>query len=731
MKNIKVKSIVNNRVRLKSDIFKDFNNNLLIQKELNDVFLSFRENVKCKSIIFTHDLKFTLDEILEKIDKLFSNKTNISMSILAAGAVCDTSGVCNICELKDGNKKQNWKRKLIEFGFLTGFAIYIFVKETILGVTLATSPFSLIAVVSMVAALPLLKESYDDIKQGKFTLHTFMGGTLVLAIFFGEVTAAFEIIYILRGGMLLEEYIATRSKDEIHKLVELDVTKVYKLVDGIEMEVDFDEITYEDILVIRSGEKIPVDGIIDSGNAEINEAIINGRSEPDFKEAGDEVYAGTICDKGRIYIKVTALGNETYISRTMREVEASLALKSPSEVEADKLASKLLKLGSVLTIGTFALTGSFINAFAVMIVMSCPCATVLAASTAISAGISNGAKNGILIKGGEALENVSKAEVFCFDKTGTLTTGKPIIVDIITANGISEDEILRYAAIAEFRNSHPIAKAIISHAKEKTIQIDQSGEGEIIPGFGVKTKNKNETILVGNRKLFTKNKISTKEYTEATKKHLHKGKTVVYVARDKEVLGFITFKHEVRPGTKQMIEELRNKGVKHIALLTGDELKVANSFALDFGFDSVFANQTPEGKADAIDELKKTYKKVVMVGDGVNDTYAMSKADVAISFAAAGSEAAIAVSDIAITHSHPEDITYLYDLSEKSLKVVNQNYWIGTGTNLIGVGFAGIGLLSPVAAGAIHIGHTIGIMANSSKLALSKNHNQVDTFEVL
>ena len=529
----------------------------------------------------------------------------------------------------------------------------------------------------------------------------------------------------------LKEYIATRSKDEIHKLVELDVTKVYKLVDGIEMEVDFDEITYEDILVIRSGEKIPVDGIIDSGNAEINEAIINGRSEPDFKEAGDEVYAGTICDKGRIYIKVTALGNETYISRTMREVEASLALKSPSEVEADKLASKLLKLGSVLTIGTFALTGSFINAFAVMIVMSCPCATVLAASTAISAGISNGAKNGILIKGGEALENVSKAEVFCFDKTGTLTTGKPIIVDIITANGISEDEILRYAAIAEFRNSHPIAKAIISHAKEKTIQIDQSGEGEIIPGFGVKTKNKNETILVGNRKLFTKNKISTKEYTEATKKHLHKGKTVVYVARDKEVLGFITFKHEVRPGTKQMIEELRNKGVKHIALLTGDELKVANSFALDFGFDSVFANQTPEGKADAIDELKKTYKKVVMVGDGVNDTYAMSKADVAISFAAAGSEAAIAVSDIAITHSHPEDITYLYDLSEKSLKVVNQNYWIGTGTNLIGVGFAGIGLLSPVAAGAIHIGHTIGIMANSSKLALSKNHNQVDTFEVL
>jgi len=719
LEGIIVKSIAGNRVRLKSNIFQSKNNIEQIKESLDDLFIEFRENIKCKSIIFTYNNQYSLNEILSKIKTLFYEKlSSINLSVPAASAICSSSKSCSRCDIKEV-KKTSWTRKLVEFGLLTGYAIYIFVAENILGIALATTPLSLTAGVALFAAIPLLKESWDDIQQGKFTLHTFMGGTLILAIFFGEVTAAFEIIYILRGGMLLEEYIATKSKDEIHKLVELDVKKVYVLVDSIEMEVDIEDIKVGDIVVSRSGEKIPVDGIIIDGNAEVNEAIINGRSEPEFKEIDNEVYAGTVCEKGRIYIKVSGVGNSTYISRTMREVEASLALKSSSELEADKLASRLLKLGTALTIGTFAFTGSLVNAFAVMIVMSCPCATVLAASTAISGGIANGAKNGILIKGGEALENISRADVFCFDKTGTLTTGKPVISDIQTVDGVSQQELLKYAAIAEYRNSHPIAVAIINHAKKEGIQIEQNGSSEIIPGFGVKTKIGSETILVGNKKLFTKYKIATKEYTKLTNQLLEDGKTIVYVASDKELLGFMTFTHEVRTGTKEMIEELRAFGVEHIALLTGDEEKVANGFAKDFGFDTVYANQTPHGKAKAIEDLKQKYNKVVMVGDGVNDTFAMSKADVAISFAAGGSEAAIAVSDIAITHSHPEDVTYLYELSQRSLNVVNQNYWLGTGTNLIGVAFASVGMLSPVAAGAIHIGHTVGIMANSSKLAYS------------
>ncbi|RXJ62056.1 heavy metal translocating P-type ATPase [Halarcobacter anaerophilus] len=711
-----IKSVANNRVRLKSDLFALSSNLELIENEFKDIFIDFRKNISCKSIIFKYNLNITLDSVIERLNNLF----NITASIPASKAICGTS--CSSCSLKKHDEK-SWKRKLFEFALLSGYAIYIFVSENILGATIASTAFSLVGIISFVAAIPLLKESLEDIKQKRFTLQTFMSGTLLLAIFFGEATAAFEIIYILRGGMLLEEYIANRSRQEIQNLVELDVKKVYVLVDDVEIEVNIEELKQNDIVVCRSGEKIPVDGIITQGSAEINEAIINGRSEPEYKKESDEVFAGTVCERGRVFIKVIALGNETYISRTMREVELSLMQKSPSELEADRLANRLLKLGTALTVGTFLLTGSFSAAFSVMIIMSCPCATVLAASTAISGGIANAAKQGILIKGGDALENVSKSEVFCFDKTGTLTTGKPVITDIISLSNKDEKLLLEYAASAEYRNSHPLANSIVKYADEKNIEINQNILSEVIPGFGVKSKIDDKRLLVGNKALLNRYKISLKDYKNVSSKLLNSGKTAVYIALDDEILGVLGFTHEVRKGTKQMIEDLRQRGVKHIALLTGDEVKVANGFALDFGFDSVFANQSPKGKADAIEELKKKYKSVVMVGDGVNDTYAMSKADVAISFAAGGSEAAIAVSDVAITHSHPEDIVNLYDVSKKSLNVVNQNYYIGTSTNLAGVALSAMGRLTPVGAGLIHIGHTIGIMANSSRLAIDDNNS--------
>jgi len=715
---IYIKSIAFNRVRLKSNLFLKESNINIIQKELGDIFISFRKNINCKSIIFVHKDNINSDDIVEKINKLFSKVINLS--IAASNSICGSDTSCTSCTVK-AQSPITFRRKLIEFGILTAYSVYLFVSESILGVAILSTPFSLVAIVSIVAAIPLFKESYDDIKNGKFTLQTFMSATLLFAILLGEATAAFEIIYILRGGMLLEEYISTKSRNEIKNLLKLDIKKVYVLVDDVELEVEVSSVKLGDIVVSRSGEKIPVDGVIFEGQAEINESIINGRSETAFKQKDEEVFAGTICESGRIYIKVTAIGANTYISRVMSDVEKSLSLKSPSEVEADKLAQKLLKLGSVLTVATLVVTGSFINAFSVMIIMSCPCSTILAASTAVSAGIANGAKQGILIKGAESLEKVSQSEVFCFDKTGTLTTGKPIVKDIITIDDITINTFIEYLSIAEYRNTHPIAVSIVNYAKDLNININQNAKTKIIPGYGVETIFEDENILAGNQKLFTKHKISTKEFKNKTSKHLEDGRTVVYLAVNKKLLGFITLEHEVREGTKKMIKDLRDKGVNHIALITGDEEKVANSFALDFGFDTVFANQSPHDKADAITKLKKEYKNVVMVGDGVNDTLAMSKADVSISFASGGSDMAIEVSNIAVTHSHPEDVVNLYNLSKKTLEVVNQNYWIGTSTNIVGAMFAAIGLLSPAAAGAIHIGHTTSIMANSSRLAIDNN----------
>ena len=235
--------------------------------------------------------------------------------------------------------------------------------------------------------------------------------------------------------------------------------------------------------------------------------------------------------------------------------------------------------------------------------------------------------------------------------------------------------------------------------------------------------DKEGEILVGNAKWMVQNAVALEAVQSQSDATLKKGQSIVYVALNQRLLGFLSLEHEVREGTHAMLEGLRSRGVKHLVLLSGDEEVVARAFGATYGFDEIYANVMPEEKANVIDALKKRYSRVVMVGDGINDTLAMSKSDVAISFASGGSEAAIEISNIAITNSNPRDILKLFDLSVKSLRVVNQNYWIGTGTNLVGVALAGVGMLSPVAAGALHIGHTVGIMANSSRIAWKVDNN--------
>ncbi len=690
---IKIKSQINNRARLSSQYFtKKFLENL----DLSDLVLHTRTNLACKSIIVYFDEnKHSLEDIINHLSSLIpvKRKENISCSLAA----------CQACY-----PKKDLKKSALSFGALSIYALGIFATTTL--------PPTLTLAVSIFAALPLFKEALQDIKKRKFTLQTFMSLSLLGACFIGEISTAFEVIYILRGGMLLEEYASNSSMAKVNELLSSDIKKAYILIDDVEMQIDIDEIKKGDVVVVRSGEKIPVDGTIISGEAEISEALINGRSEPSLKGINDDVFSNTLVQKGRIFIKTNAVGSQTYLSKIISQVEFALASRSEAEKQADKLASKLLTLGSFLTVGTFFITGSFLRAFSVMIVMSCPCATILAASTAISAGIAKGAKEGILIKGGEYLEKFGQSDVICFDKTGTLTTGKPI-VESFFLNDVSEEEFFYKACLAEYRNNHPLALSITNYAKEMGIHIDKKTNSEFIVGMGAKLELENETILVGNAKLMKKFKINTDSFD--VKKYKDAGKSVVFVASNKKILGYLVFIHEPRVGIETLVKDLKNRGVKKIVLLTGDDEKVANDFAKKFDFDEVYADIMPEQKAEVVENLKNRYKIVSMVGDGINDTIAIARADVGISFASGGSEAAVEISDIAIINSNIKDILKLHDISKFSLKVVGQNYWIGTGTNLAGVGFASLGMLSPVAAGGLHIAHTVGIMANASRIALS------------
>lgn len=722
MNEMILKSSVAGRARFKYGAFKHLDEKAF-EALLGLHVDSFRVNRACASLVVYFDpLKTTLQTIIDLLQKRFETATLMPHVSSPAALYCPSCASCSACESKT-NSPQSWRSKIWSFVALFGYALYLFVSETFFGASAFALPLPLTAFVALAAAIPLLQEAYADFKAGRFSLHSFMAIALLGAIAGGEATAAFEIVFILRGGMLLEEYTAERSKKQIHELMALGIKKAYVLVDEIEVETDVSDIREGDTVVARSGERIAVDGMIVEGNAEIDESAINGRSEPAFKTLNETVYANTLVQSGRIYIRVSATGEQTYLARMIAKVEASLAQKSPSEVAADRLAARLLTLGTFLTGATFLLTGSWLRAFSVMIVMSCPCATILAASTAISAGIAKGAKKGVLIKGGAYLEAISRSEVFCFDKTGTLTTGEPKLVQSICAEGILAHDLLCTAALAEHHNSHPIGIAITKAAELAGFTCHEDNPSDIFAGLGVRLKDYAGDIAVGNAKWMAQNGVDISSLHVQSSQAFLEGYSVVYVARGSRLLGFLSLEHTVRAGTLAMLQGLRKRGVKHLVLLSGDEETVARAFGRTYGFDEVHANVMPEEKADVVEALKTRYANVVMVGDGINDTLAMSKADVAISFASGGSEAAIEISNIAVTDSNPDAILHLYDLSKESLRVINQNYWIGTGTNLVSVAFAAVGALPPVLAGAMHIAHTVGIMANSSRIAWSNDNN--------
>lgn len=693
---ILIKSQSNGRIRLKSELFKaDFLDNFKFKEPI----LHARLNAKCQSLVINYDPKITnLDKILADFGYKIIKPQEETLS-----CAC---GACSIV-----NPKKSLKKDLIEFGALSAYAL-----AGICGVSF--SPLVGFGV-CFIAGIPLLKSSIEDIKNRKFTLQTFMSFTLIGSVFVGEISTAFEVIYILRGGMLLESYAANRSKDKVRELLESDIKKAFVLVGDVEIETNIDDVKVGDVVVVKEGEKIPVDGEILSGTGQISEALINGRSEPSLKSKGEKVYSNTLLEKGNIHIKVQAVKSGTYISRVVAQVENALASRSQSEKIADELARNLLSLGTVLTLGTWAITGSFLRAFSVMIVMSCPCSTILAASSAISTSIVRSAKEGILVKGGKYLENFAKTDVICFDKTGTLTTGKPSVVEVYHKD-CELEELFYLASIAEYRNNHPIAIAIKEYSKKFDIKIDKSIKNEAIVGLGAKVNFNGDEILVGNKALFEKFNISLKDLEDKIFPHTSKGRTIVYISKNQKVLGFIAFEHFGRAGIDDLVANFKARGVKKIVLLTGDDEKVANYFASKYGFDEIYANILPEQKASIVSKLKEEYNIVTMVGDGINDTIAMSKADVGISFASGGSEAAIEVSDIAITNSNIKDLVMLHDIGNTTLTIVKENYWIGTSTNLIGVVAAGLGVLSPVAAGGIHIAHTAGIMANASRIAFKK-----------
>ena len=669
-------------------------------------------------ILFYDPERAAPDAIIDLLRKALTVSMDTPLSLSSSSKpACGLD--CKVCHpVTSSIEKKSLLGRLVEVLALTAFMVYSFVKNFIFKSPLSQGPFTIVAGLAVVAAIPLFRHALDDLRQGKsMSLFPFLASTCVLALFLGETMTALEVIWILRVGMLLEDYVAERSRKAISEILQVAAKDTYVLIDGMEVEIPVDEVKEGDILAVHTGEKIPVDGVVLRGEAMVDEAHITGRAEPQIRKAKDRAFAGTIVQEGVIFIRAEKVGDETYLCRILHLVEDSLANRAPVEKQADILAARLFRLGVFATLAVLLLTADPLRAFTVMLVMACPCATVLAASTAVTAALANAARNHILVKGGLHLETVGKADCFCFDKTGTITAEIPQVIEVIPrAPKQTEAHVLALAAAAEMHNEHPMARAVVNASSSYGIIPEPHAVCEFVLGRGVKARMDGDMILVGNTRFLEEEGVSTAYYKGKAEKNISAGHTVLFVARNKKLQGMIVVGNTIRPNARAVLDWLRKDGVSALYLGTGDTESVAKFISDTLGFDGYRSDLMPEDKSEYIERLEDDGMSVVMIGDGVNDALALSKAGVGIAMGAGGAEVAIEASDIALVDSELERIVNLRQLSHKTLGVIEENYYLAVSTNIIGVLMGALGWLTPIMAGGLHIVHTLGILMNSSRL---------------
>ena len=510
-------------------------------------------------------------------------------------------------------------------------------------------------------------------------------------------TAAMIILLILIGR-LLEHRTKAKASKAVRKLLDLKPRMAHLLKDGKETEIPVEKVKLNDILIVRPGEKIPVDGIVEKGYSSVDQSAITGESIPVSKEIGDEVIGATINKQGLLEIKAAKVGKDTVLSQIIKLVDEAKSSKVPLQRLADKIASYFVPTVTGIAIIS-ALTWFFFGgiglafsmlAFVSVIIIACPCAMGIATPAALMVGGGKAAENGILIKGGEYLEIAKKVSVIVFDKTGTLTKGEPSVTDVLPLEELSQDEVLRLAAISEKGSEHPLGQAVVKSAKERGLIIADPDSFEAVIGHGIKVRYANHSILLGNRNLMKNNGIEIDEFDNKMKELEEQGKTATLLAVDNKLSGIIAMADTIKENAPEAIKELKNAGID-VIMLTGDNQKTANAIAKKLGIKTVLAEVLPQQKEEVIRKLKEEKKIVAMVGDGINDAPALAVADLGIAIGS-GTDIAKETGGIVLIKEDLRDVVTAMEISKKTVAKIKQNlFWA----------FAYNTALIPIAAGAL------------------------------
>ena len=714
---------IRGRVRIKSKALKYLGKlKNEVEKQLEQV--RYIESAKISSVtgtvvIYFDDINVTDDNLIA----LIQNTLNVYLVEIYKNERAENSKNIVIERKLQEESPEEIIKKMTAAGILLIYNIFKKAPAApVVGIKRLFNPNTL-AVLSLAA--PVISNGLGClVKNKRPNADTLSSSAIISSLLLGKEKTALTIMIMEEFAELLTVYTMKKTRGAIKDMLSVGENYVWKVMEnGSIQKVAIEEISKGDKIVVQTGEKISVDGVITKGEAYIDQSSITGEYMPVTKKVGENVFAGTIIKNGNITIEAEKVGDERTVSRIIKLVEDANFNKAQIQNYADNFSAQLIPLNFLLAGIVYGTTRNIQKAMS-MLVIDYSCGIRLSTAAAFSAAINTAAKNGILIKGSTYIEEISKADTIIFDKTGTITEGKPSVQTIkLLDKNIGENKMLAYAAAAEETSTHPLAVAILNEVKERGLEIPNHTENKVIVARGIETEVGDSIIRVGSKKFMEENGISTDNSHDEVKVILGRGEILIYVAKDDKLIGLIGVTDPPRENIKRTINRLRGQGIDEIVLLTGDLEQQAQTIASRMSIDSYESELLPEDKARNILALQSRGSNVIMIGDGINDAPALSYANIGVALGSTRTDVAMEAADITITKDDPLLVPEVIGLSKKTVKTIKENFAMAIGINSFALVLGATGILPAIYSSVIHNMSTILVVGNSLKLLKYKLKN--------
>ena len=713
---------IRGRIRIKSKAFKYIGASLKTEIEKQLVQVRYIKSVEISLITGTILIYFEDVSLSEQnLINLIQNTLNSHIFEICKNEKIEKSSKYVIERKLQEETPGEIIKKIITTAGLLGYNLFFKSKQEV--VTTGIRRFLNYNTLSTLAlAMPVLKNGINSlVKNKRPNADTLSSSAIISSILLGKESAALTIMFLEEVSELLTVYTMEKTRGAIKDMLSVGESYVWKEISEDNVKrVPIEEIQKDDIIVVQTGEKISVDGKIIKGEALIDQSSITGEYMPLKKAEGETVYAGTIVKNGNISILAEKVGDDRTVSRIIKLVEDANFNKADIQNYADTFSAQLIPLNFILAGIVYASTRSITKAMS-MLVIDYSCGIRLSTAVAFSAAINTAAKNGILVKGSNFIEELSKAETVIFDKTGTITEGKPKVQSIeVFDNNMSENEMIGLAGAAEEQSSHPLATAIMTEIKDRGIEIPKHSKIKTVVSRGVETKvgkgKEAKVIRVGSKKYMLENNVNLTAAIDAERGIISRGEIGLYIAQDDKIIGLIGVSDPPRENIKKAINRLRNYGVDDIVLLTGDLRQQAETIASRMSIDRYESELLPEDKAKNILKFQSKGSNVIMIGDGVNDAPALSYANVGVALGSTRTDVAMEAADITITQDNPLLVPGVIGLSKSTVKTIKENFAMVIGLNTFALVLGATGILAPIYASVLHNSTTILVVLNSLKL---------------